>query len=298
MDTELGDFLRSRRARLRPGELGVASYGSRRVPGLRREELAQLAGISVTYYTRLEQGQSQNVSEDVLDAIARALRLDDDESAHLRDLARPSRRRRQAAPRAESARPGTAQLIAAMEGVAAVAMDRRSDVLAWNALGHRLLAGHLPEDSPASPATRPNLTRMLFLDEHTRALYAHWDDEAKRSVASLRLVAGRHPDDRHLAELIGELCVKSDGFAGLWARHPVLNCAFGVKYFAHPRVGRLELQFEVVQLPDDSAHRILMYSAEPGTPAEAALRLLGRPSAQERADLSIPDVVERSHRER
>ncbi|MEJ2852388.1 MULTISPECIES: helix-turn-helix transcriptional regulator [unclassified Saccharothrix] len=297
MDTELGDFLRSRRAALRPEDLGLASYGSRRVPGLRREELAQLAGVSVTYYTRLEQGQSQNVSDNVLDAIARALRLTEDEAAHLRDLAKPIRRKRASPARAEAVRPSTAQLIAAMEGVAAVAMDRRSDVLAWNTLGHQLLAPHYAADSPKSSAERPNLTRMLFLDPATRDLYVNWEEEAKRSVASLRLVAGRHPDDRHLAELIGELCMNSQFFAALWSRHPVLNCTYGVKYFAHPQVGHLELQFEVVQLPDDSAHRILLYSAEAGTSAEAALRLLGRGAAEEGA-VPIPRVVERSHRDR
>ncbi|MFI9008142.1 helix-turn-helix domain-containing protein [Actinosynnema sp. NPDC053489] len=297
MDTELGDFLRSRRGGLRPEELGLASYGSRRVPGLRREELAQLAGVSVTYYTRLEQGQSQNVSDNVLDAIARALRLTDDEIDHLRDLAKPTRRKRANPARAEAVRPSTAQLIGAMEGVAVVAMDRRSDVLAWNALGHQLLAPHFAADSPGSAAQRPNLTRMLFLDQATRDLYVNWEDEARRSVASLRLVAGRHPDDRHLAELIGELCMKSRFFATLWSRHPVLNCTFGVKYFAHPQVGRLELRFEVVQMPDNSAHRMLMYAAEPGTPAEAALRLLGRGPVDEPSE-SIPGVVERSHRER
>jgi transcriptional regulator with XRE-family HTH domain len=274
MDTELGDFLRTRRALLRPDEVGLASYGARRVPGLRREELAQLAGVSATYYTRLEQGQSQNASDDVLDAIARALQLTDDETTHMRDLARPARRKRKAVARPESARAGIRQLVEAMDGVAAVAMDRRSDVLAWNQLGHRLIAGHHELQSPYSPVQRPNLTRMLFLDPHTRELYARWDEEAKRSVASLRVIAGRHPDDRHLAELIGELSMKSTEFAALWTRHSVLNCTFGTKYFHHPVVGRMELAFEVVQMPDDSAHRILMYSAEPGTPSEAALRLL------------------------
>lgn len=273
--TELGDFLRTRRARLRPEEVGVTSYGARRVPGLRREELAQLAGVSPTYYTRLEQGHSHNASDDVLDAIARALQLDEDEAAHLHNLAKPTRTKRRKAPRPESARPGTRQLVAAMQGVAVVAMDRRSDVLAWNPLGHQLLAGHYDEDSPFSAARRPNLTRMLFLDPHTRELYSRWEEEAKRSVASLRLVAGRHPDDRHLAELIGELCIKSAEFAALWSRHPVSNCTFGVKHFHHPAVGPLELAFEAVQLADGSAHRFLMYSAEPGTPSEAALRLLG-----------------------
>lgn len=253
MDTELGDFLRTRRARLRPEDVGLTSYGARRVPGLRREELAQLAGVSVTYYTRLEQGQSQNASDDVLDAIARALRLNNDETAHLRDIARPARRKRRVTPRPETLRPSTAQLIAAMEGVAAIVMDRRNDVLAWNPLAHQLLAGHYAADSPQAAENRPNITRMLFLDPHTRELYSRWNEEAKRSVASLRLLAGRYPDDRNLAELVGELCMKSGEISALWSRHPVLKCTFGVKYFTHPVVGQLELQFEMVALTDDSA---------------------------------------------
>ncbi|PPK63254.1 helix-turn-helix transcriptional regulator [Actinokineospora auranticolor] len=274
MDTELGSFLRTRRACLTPAEVGLTSYGARRVPGLRREELAQLAGVSATYYTRLEQGQSQNASDDVLDAIARALRLNEDESSHLRALARPTRKGRKPAPRTESARPALTHLIGAMSGVAAVVLDRRSDILAWNPLAHRLLAGHCAADSPASPATRPNQTRMLFLDEHTRDLYAEWDHEAKRAVAALRLLAGQHPNDRHLAELVGELCVKSTEFSALWSRHPVLNCTFGTKHFAHPAVGPLELHFEVLHTPDNSAQRVLVYSAEPDTASEAALGLL------------------------
>jgi transcriptional regulator with XRE-family HTH domain len=286
MDTsaELSDFLRTRRARLSPEEVGLISYGSRRVPGLRREELAQLAGVSPTYYTRLEQGQSHNASDDVLDAIARALRLDEAETAHLRNLARPSNPKRQALTRSETARMGTRQLISAMDGVAVVAMDRRSDVLAWNPLGRQLLAGHYDANSPYSTAHRPNLTKMLFLDPHTRELYSRWNEEAERSVASLRLVAGRHPDDRHLAELIGELCMKSTEFAKLWSRHPVFNCIFGVKHFHHPVVGDLELSFEVVALPDNSAQRILMYSPEPGTSSEAALQLLSVVGAHHKDD--------------
>jgi hypothetical protein len=231
----------------------------------------------------------------VLDAIARALRLDDDETAHLRDLARPARRVRRAAPQPEAARPGTVQLIESMDGVAAVAMDRCSDVLAWNPLGRQLLAGHYTADSPRSPTHRPNLTRMLFLDPHTRELYTRWDEEARRSVASLRLVAGRHPDDRQLAELIGELSMKSAEFSALWSRHPVLNCTFGVKHFTHPIVGQLELQFEVMTMPDDSAHRILIYSAESGTPSEAALRLLRH---TDQSSGSITELVERARHDR
>jgi transcriptional regulator with XRE-family HTH domain len=275
----LGEFLRSRRARLSPAEAGITSYGARRVPGLRREELAQLAGVSTTYYTRLEQGQSGHASAEVIDAIAAALRLDDDERAHLRDLARPVRpRRRRPAPPA-GARAGTARLIAAMTDVPALVMDRRSEVLAWNRLGHALLAGHLDFGAPDDAAGRPNLTRMLFLDPRTRELYPAWAQEAARAVASLRMVAGRYRDDRGLSDLVGELTVRSDDFARLWSRQPVLNCFAGIKQFRHPVVGDFELEFEVLHLPDDSGHRILTYTAVPGTASAGALLLLASAAA-------------------
>ncbi|MEW9533817.1 helix-turn-helix transcriptional regulator [Microbispora sp. NPDC049125] len=272
--TVLGEFLRSRRARVSPEEAGVASYGARRVPGLRREELAQLAGVSVTYYTRLEQGQSLNASESVIDAIARALDLDDDERTHLHDLARPVPARRRRAPKPATARPGIRQMIGAMVNVPAVVVGRQNEVLAWNTLGHLLLAGHLDAGSPDRPADRPNLTRLLFLDPHHRDLHVRWEVEAARAVASLRLVAGRYQDDRELAELIGELTMRSPEFSSLWSRQPVANCVSGTKLFRHPEVGDLELDFEVLHLPDESGHRTLMYSARPGSPSEAGLRLL------------------------
>jgi transcriptional regulator with XRE-family HTH domain len=277
---ELGEFLRTRRALLRPEDVGLVSYGARRrVPGLRREELAQLAGVSAAYYTRLEQGQSTNASEGVLDALARALRLSDDEHTHLRNLARPGPARRRSPERTECARPGTVQLIAAMDGVPGIVMDRRYDVLAWNALGHTLIAGHLDPRGPGQPAGRPNLQQMLFLDPHTRELYACWEEEARRAVASLRLLAGRCADDRRLAELVGELLMKSADFAALWSSHPVRNCTSGVKSFHHPMVGPMELSFETLEMADQSGHRVLMYSAEPGSPSEAGLRLLGEVAA-------------------
>ncbi|TYB49719.1 helix-turn-helix domain-containing protein [Actinomadura chibensis] len=272
--TPLGEFLRSRRAALKPGDVGVVSYGARRVPGLRREELAQLAGVSATYYARLEQGHSANASPTVIDALARALGLDADERAHLHDLARPAPGRRRRPSRPAAARPGTRQLIGALGDVPAVVLGRRTEVLAWNTLGHLLLAGHYAAGAPDRPAERPNLTRMLFLDAHYRDLHVHWQEEATRAIASLRLVAGRFPDDRDLAELVGELSMRSPEFASLWSKHPVATCASGTKHFRHPEVGELTLQFEALHLPDDSGHRILMYSAAPGSPSEAALRLL------------------------
>ncbi|MBH1933806.1 helix-turn-helix domain-containing protein [Streptomyces sp. AV19] len=279
MDTpaELGNFLRTRRALLRPEDVGLPSYGGqRRVPGLRREELALLAGVSTAYYTRLEQGQSVNASDGVLDALARALRLDADEHAHLRNLARPGRATRRPAPRPAGVRPGVRQLAEAMGEVPVVVLDHRYDVLHWNALGHALTGGHLAADAPERPATRPNAQRMLFLDPHARELYPRWELEARRAVAALRLEAGEHPEDRALAELIGELCMKSPEFTALWARHKVLSCTSGTKDFHHPLVGAMTLSYEMLRAPaaEGAAQSVLAYSAEPGSPSEAALRLL------------------------
>ncbi|WP_079249515.1 helix-turn-helix transcriptional regulator [Streptomyces sp. IMTB 2501] len=283
--SELGDFLKSRRAALRPEDAGLAASPTRRrVAGLRREELALLAGVSITHYTRLEQGRAGGVSDSVLEAIARTLRLTDDESAHLKDLARPAGARRPAAPRAQRATASARQLLAAMTDVPALLLDRRGDVVAWNRLGHALLAAHLPWEAPDMPAERPNLIRMLFLDERYRDLYADRQEEALLAVASLRLVAGRHSDDRALAELIGQLSIQSGEFSSLWARHPVRTCTSGAKSLRHPAVGALELSFENLDLPGSSGRRLIAYTAEPGSPSDAALRLLAstaapRPSA-------------------
>ena len=281
--SELGDFLRSRRAALRPQDVGITPHPTRRrVSGLRREELAMLAGVSITHYTRLEQGRALSASDSVLDAIARTLRLTDDETAHLKDLARPAATAaRPTTPRAEQASPSARQLLAAMSEVPALVLDRRNDVLAWNRLGPALLAGPLPADSPEMPSTRPNVTRMLFLDDRYRALYTDWHDEAQLAVASLRLIAGRHPDDRRLTELVGQLTVQCDEFASRWARHPVRTCTSGVKQLRHPLVGTMDLSFENLVIPGSSGQRLIAYTAEPGSPSEAALRLLGSATAPE-----------------
>ncbi|MBB4741889.1 transcriptional regulator with XRE-family HTH domain [Actinoplanes octamycinicus] len=276
MESELADFLRTRRARLRPEEVGLVSYGARRVPGLRREELAQLAGVSPIYYTRLEQGQSTNASASVIEALARALVLTDDERAYLHDLARPRPAKRRRAPRPERAARGVEQLIAAMVDVPALVLGRRTEVLAWNELGHLLVGGHYDREAPSRPADRPNLTRMLFLDPHSRELYRRWDEQAGLAVASLRLVAGRHPDDAELTALVGELVMRSPEFASCWAKHPVQVCDAGTKALHHPLVGDLDLDYQVLHLPGDDGHRLLTYSAAPGSSDEAALRLLRR----------------------
>lgn len=273
--TALGEFLRNRRARLQPEDVGLPAHGTRRrVPGLRREELALLAGVSITYYTHLEQGQSTNASDSVLDALARALRLTPDEHAHLRDLARPPKAKRARSRRPEHARPTTRRLIAAMPRVPAVVLDGRNNVLAWNPLGHALLAGHLDPAGPDDPAARPNLTRMLFLDPHTRELYTDWKSEARVALAALRLIAGRNPEDRALAELIGSLMLQSPDFAALWSQQPVRDCTVGTKALHHPAVGPLTLDFENLHVADGTGHRMLLFTAPEGSPSDAALRLL------------------------
>ncbi|MCP2167538.1 helix-turn-helix transcriptional regulator [Goodfellowiella coeruleoviolacea] len=271
---ELGEFLRSRRARVRPDDIGLATYGGRRrVPGLRREELAQLAGISVGYYTRLEQGQSPNASDAVLAAIARVLRLDEAERAHLHALARPApRARRRVAP--ERLRPAVQLMIDSLTDVPALVLGRRTDVLAWNPLAHALLAGHLDRDSVRHPHTRPNWARLFFLDPHLRELVTDWPGKARDTVADLRLIAGRHPDDPRLAELVGELTMRSAEFAALWSAHPVRRCARHTREYRHPVVGPLTLNDELLTLPDDEGQRLVVFTVAPGSASQAALRLL------------------------
>ncbi|MDO5084547.1 MAG: helix-turn-helix transcriptional regulator [Arachnia propionica] len=272
--TELGEFLRSRRDRITPDDVGVRSYGRRRVPGLRREELAQLAGVSVTYLTRLEQGQSQNASDAVIEALARALQLDVDERAHLHALAHPMPSRRLRESLTERVTPGAERLLHAMGGVPAMLLGRFNDILAWNTAGHRLLARHLDVDAPEREDDRPNQLRLLFLDECTRELYPDWDHEAALAVASLRYVAAQFADDRRVVELVGELSMNSQDFARLWAGHDVRLCTSGFKRLRHPEVGEIELGYEMLHLPEGNGQRILTHTAEPGSPSSAALRRL------------------------
>jgi transcriptional regulator with XRE-family HTH domain len=259
---ELGDFLRTRRARLQPHDVGLPDYGRRRVPGLRREELAQLAGVSVDYYVRLEQGRDIHPSDPVLDAIAQALRLDDDERAHLIALVRPRRRARRRP--SERVRPGVQRLLDQMGDVPAVVVGRRLDVLASNPLGAALTG-----------LREPNLMRHVFLDESARGLYPEWEQVAAQTVAFLRLSAGQDPDDAQLVELVGELSLRSDAFRRLWAKHDVKSKCFGVKRFAHPQVGPLELDYETLALPDTD-QLLVTYTAASGSASETNLGLLAR----------------------
>ena len=273
----MGDFLRKRRAALSPADVGLMDYGTRRVPGLRREEVAMLAGMSVTYYARLEQGQHVNASDAIINSLAQALALTEVERKHLSDLSGIKRRSpKTTRSRPDQVRPGTKRLVDSMGSVPSVVLGKRTEVLAWNRAGHRLIASHLDFAAPDTPSQRPNMTRMLFLDEATRSLYPHWRSEASRAVASLRLLSGRFADDTELAALVGELTLKSPEFATMWAEHPVENCMSGHKKLDHPRLGCLELGFEVLTMPDDSGHRILTYTAEEGSEAAAALTRLHR----------------------
>jgi transcriptional regulator with XRE-family HTH domain len=272
--TALGDFLRARRARVRPEDAGVPVYGGRRrVPGLRREELAQLAGVSAGYYTRLEQGLSPGASDAVLDAVARALRLDDTERAHLYRLARPGPGARRPAEWPERVRPGVRTMIESFGDVPALVLGRYLDVLAWNPLAHALLAGHLDRAAPDRAGDRPNVARLVFLDPHGRELFGDWDRKARSTVADLRLIAGRRPASPALARLIGDLCVGSPEFAELWAAHGVADCGPAARVYHHPVVGELTLTGELMALPDDG-QRVAVLTAEPGSSSHAALRLL------------------------
>lgn len=279
MDThaELGGFLRSRRARLRPEDAGLPSYGGRRrVPGLRREELAQLAGVSAGYYTRLEQGQSPNASDAVLDSVARVLRLDDAERAHLYSLVRPQTyARRPASPaRPEEVRHGVRVMIDSFGPVPALVLGRSLDVLAWNRMAHALLAGHLDLDAPDRPADRPNIARMLFLDPPMRALYPDWIRKARSTVADLRQLSGLWPDDPRLTGLIGELTAASREFAELWRAHSVGDCGTHTRTYHHPVVGTMAVRAEYLSLPEDEGQRVAVFNAEPHSPDASTLHHL------------------------
>ncbi|MEV7817507.1 helix-turn-helix transcriptional regulator [Streptomyces flaveolus] len=280
--TELSEFLRTRRARLKPADVGLVDYSRRRrVPGLRREELAQLAGVSAAYYTRFEQGNARNVSREVLEAISRALRLSDTEHAHLLRLAQPRRpRRRQPGPPRQQVRPAVRELLTAMEGVPAYVWGRRSDVLAWNQTASALFG-----DWAARAPHERNWARITFLDPASRELFTDWESKAYDVVGQLRLGASLHAEDPLLASLIGELSVKSEDFRRLWAAHDVRRKTHGTMRLSHPLVGELTLRYETLALLGDQKQSLTTYHAAPGSPSEEALRVLaswGADASQER----------------
>ncbi|WP_153532983.1 helix-turn-helix transcriptional regulator [Actinomadura macrotermitis] len=264
---ELGEFLRSRRARLRPEELGLPDYGGRRrVPGLRREELAQLAGVSVDHYVRLEQGRTLHFSEAVLDAVARALRLDDAERTHLHRLARPWTGQAEAEP--QRVRPGLQRLLDSAGDVPAYIVGRNTDVLAWNALAAALIT-----DFGALPPEQRNLARLVFQDEGMRELYADWPGKASDVVAYLRYDSARHPGDPRTERLLADLSAVPE-FREAWAEQRVSDKTHGRYLYRHPVVGELDLRYETLRMPDDPDQALIAHTVEEGSPSHTALQLL------------------------
>lgn len=267
---DVKEFLVSRRARITPETAGLPlSGGNRRVPGLRREEVALLAGVSVDYYNRLERGNLHGVSESVLDAVASALQLDDAERAHLLDLARaandsPAARRPRR--RATTIRPSIQRLLDAITEAPALIRDNYFDYLGANRLGRALYA-------PLFAGTG-NSARFTFLDPAARDFYPAWETTAAELVAALRGEAGRNPYDRRLSDLVGELSTRSDEFRRMWGAHNVRYHRSGVKRVTHPVVGDLELVYEALDLPADPGLSLSTYTAEPGTASAEKLRLL------------------------
>ncbi|WOX14468.1 helix-turn-helix transcriptional regulator [Streptomyces sp. N50] len=270
---EIREFLGTRRARVTPEQAGLPSYGGdrRRVSGLRREEVALLAGISSEYYTRLERGNATGVSDSVIDGIAQALKLDEAERLHLLDLlrgagpARPPRRR----PAQQRVRPAVRRVVDSMTGTPAFVMSGRLDVLAANLLGRALF-------SPvyADPMRPPNNARFVFLDPHATEFFRDWDEVANDTVAMLRAEAGRDAYDRRLTDMIGELSTRSEEFRRRWAAHNVRIHTTGAKRLHHPVVGDLDLPFETFPLGSDPSQFLLTYTAEPASRSQDALNLL------------------------
>jgi transcriptional regulator with XRE-family HTH domain len=269
---EIRDFLASRRARITPQQASLPAYGAnRRVPGLRREEVALLAGVSVDYYTQMERGNLHGVSDAVLHALAGALQLDEAERAHLFDLAQtantPARPRRPSGP--QRVRPSVQRLLDAMTGIPAYVRTGRLDILAVNRLGGALYAPVL--DGQRLPV---NLARFLFLDPAAGDFYVNWDTTTNDAVAILRGEAGRNPYDPRLQDLVGELSTRSEAFRTRWAAHNVRLHRTGRKQLHHPVAGDLELTYEALELPADAGLTMITYTAEPGSASQGALDFL------------------------
>lgn len=296
---EVREFLSSRRGRIKPDQVDLPAGGNRRVPGLRRVEVAQLAGVSVEYYSRLERGTLAGASDGVLHAVAQALLLDDAEREHLFDLARaanaspiPSRRR---AARTESVRPGLQLILDAITGGPAFVRNGRLDILASNALGKAVYSDLYASPEATLPGKPLNLARFCFLDlDRAERFYPDWAKAADQTVAILRTEAGRDPYDRDLQDLIGELSTRSEQFRTRWGAHEVRRHATGAKNFHHPEVGALDMIFEGTDLIADPGLSLLIYTAEPGSPTAERLALLaswaatpaGATAAHSAADLT------------
>jgi transcriptional regulator with XRE-family HTH domain len=285
-DCHLGAFLRARRAQLTPHECGLPETDSaRRVKGLRREEVAQLAAISVDYYTRLEQGRVR-ASTPVLATLARALRLDDDQQKYLYELAgrtdaRPHRRRP-----AQRLRPAMRRLLDQLTHTPALVLGKRLDILAWNPA-----AAALYTDFAALPPTRRNYVHLLFTNPAVRAMHLDWEHDARDAVAALRMEAAADPDDPDLARLVGELTVQDTDFRTWWAEHRVNSATYGTKHYRHPLAGDLTLDCDTWASPDNSGQRLMILTAQTDSPSHDTLRILtswtaAEPSTDRAEDLT------------
>lgn len=287
---EIREFLTSRRAKITPQQAGLPAWGgkNRRVPGLRREEVALLAGVSIDYYTRLERGNLDGVSDSVLDAIANALALDAAERTHLDNLARTAQthsRRRPVRPKTGRVRPELQRILDALTETPAYLRNGRRDLLAVNRLGRALYAPMF------ATAQRPvNVARFVFLDPAARTFFLDWTTAARDMVAALRIEAGRNPHDRALSDLVGELSTRSDEFAPFWASQNVRFHRSGLKDVHHPAVGDLHLSFEAMELSADPGLSLIVYSAEPGSSSDDGLRLLATwaATADQQASAAAP----------
>ncbi|MGW9046104.1 helix-turn-helix transcriptional regulator [Streptomyces lydicus] len=277
-DNDLGDFLRARRSGLQPEDVGMASYGLRRVAGLRREEVAVLAGVNVDYYTRLEQGRERHPSPQVLDALGRALHLDTDAHAHLHRLAGTAPHDRPM-PQRNGVSPALRQLMDGYPHTPAFVLNRTLDLLATNALADALY-------SPFHPAD--NLARMVFLDPTGRDFYTRWDWAAQATVANLRQAAGFDPDAPRLNALIETLTEQSATFSTLWQAHTVRGKTQDAKELNHPDVGPLTLTYQAFDVRDAPGQQLVIYHAEPGSPSAHALSLLGALDATTRQTARNP----------
>lgn len=285
---ELGDFLRARRDLISPGQAGLPDDGTRRnVPGLRREEVALLSGVSADYYTRLEQGRERHPSEQVLDAIARALRLDPHTAAHLFRLAQPaSRTASQVSP--HTVAPQLLTLMDHFLHVPATVVGPALDVLAANALSAALYRGFARQD---------NLLRMVFLDPAAPEFYADWEQAARGVVSNFRAASAPFPDNPRIAEVVGELALRSPAFASLWAQHEVRPRAGEDKHLRHPQIGELRLRYQGFSVLDAPGQQLFVYTAEPASPSADGLALLSRLAAEPsaRAEPTQPRTEE-NHR--
>jgi transcriptional regulator with XRE-family HTH domain len=294
--TGLAEFLRTLRNRTTPESLGLAPHpGLRRVRGLRREELAQLAGLSVSYYVSLEQGRALHASADILRSIARALKLDEFEENHLLDLgAVQAQQRVRRRRRTERIDPHLLELLQAMPDVPAFVHGPSLDILAWNHLGHALYAPHVDRDSVNSSATRPNIARLVFRDPQARDHYVDWHAKAEGLVGLLRDNAGKDPGNTALSDLIGELSVYSPEFARLWANHVVRPCSVLVVPLRHPHVGEMTVTQQALGSVSSPQQVLVVATAAPASPSQQALRMLASLAAPLAAPLAASHPLDRS----